>query len=395
MKVALVHDWYTVSAGGEKVMRAILNSFTDKSYLRENPFTSDWEKIEADKISIFSLIDFLSKSDREYLLNGRSINASFIQHFPFAKQLYRNYLPFYRKAIESLDLSRFDLIVSSSSSVAKGVKKKPGQIHVCYCHTPIRYAWDLQDQYLELMNPMLKPFTFYIKYELAKLRKWDLETQSRVDHFLASSGFIAERIKRIYNRDAKVVYPPVDTDSFALAPKPRKDFYVTAGRLVPYKKMHVIAEAFRMMPDKKLFIIGDGPDRNAVKKYCNDNIVHLGYQPKDRMVKYIQEAKAFVLAAEEDFGITTVEAEACGTPIIAYKKGGYLETVVDGKTGVFFEHQTAKEIKDAVLQFESKEQDFLPDNIREQALKFAEKKFNSNFVKEVKRILHEKRGNAS
>ena len=395
MKVALVHDWYTVSAGGEKVMRAILNSFTDKSYLRENPFTSDWEKIEADKISVFSLIDFLSKSDREYLLNGRSINTSFIQHFPFAKLLYRNYLPFYRKAIESLDLSRFDLIVSSSSSVAKGVKKRPGQIHICYCHTPIRYAWDLQDQYLELMNPMLKPFTFYIKYELAKLRKWDLETQGRVDQFLASSGFIAERIKRIYNRDATVVYPPVDTDSFALAPKPRKDFYVTAGRLVPYKKMHVIAEAFRLMPDKKLFIIGDGPDRNVVKRYCNDNIVHLGYQPKDRMVKYIQEAKAFVLAAEEDFGITTVEAEACGTPIIAYKKGGYLETVVDGKTGVFFENQTAKEIKDAVQQFESKEQDFLPENIRQQALKFAEKKFNTNFVREVKRILHEKRGNAS
>jgi glycosyltransferase involved in cell wall biosynthesis len=216
-----------------------------------------------------------------------------------------------------------------------------------------------------------------------------------VDHFLASSGFIAERIKRIYNRDATVVYPPVDTDSFALAPKPRKNFYVTAGRLVPYKKMHVISEAFRLMPDKKLFIIGDGPDRNTVKKYCNDNIVHLGYQPKDRMVKYIQEAKAFVLAAEEDFGITTVEAEACGTPIIAYKKGGYLETVADGKTGVFFENQTAKEIKDAVMQFESKEQDFLPENIRQQALKFAEKNFNTNFVKEVKRILHEKSGNAS
>lgn len=390
MKVALVHDWYTVSAGGEKVMRAILNSFKDKSYLRDNPFTSDWQKIEADKISVFSLIDFLSHADKEYLLNGRTVNTSFIQHFPFAKQLYRNYLPFYIKAIESLDLSRFDLIVSSSSSVAKGVKKLPHQIHICYCHTPIRYAWDLEDQYLELMNPMLKPFKLYIKYELAKLRKWDLETQSRVDHFLASSGFIAERIKRIYNRDATVVYPPVDTDSFALAPKPRKEFYVTAGRLVPYKKMHVIAEAFQKMPDKKLYIIGDGPDRNAVKKYCGENVIHLGYQPKERMVKYIQEAKAFVLAAEEDFGITTVEAQACGTPIVAFKKGGYLETVIEGKTGVFFEHQTVQDIQAAVQLFEQTENNFVPEQIRTHALDFTEKNFNARFVNEVKRITHGK-----
>lgn len=391
MKVALVHDWYTVSAGGEKVMRAILNSFKDKSYLRDNPFTSDWEKIEVDKISVFSLIDFLSQPDKEYLLNGRSVNTSFIQHFPFAKHLYRNYLPFYIKAIESLDLSRFDLIVSSSSSVAKGVKKLPHQTHICYCHTPIRYAWDLQNQYLELMNPLLKPFTFYIKYELSKLRKWDLETQNRVDHFLASSGFIAERIKRIYDRDATVVYPPVDTDSFALAPKPRKDFYVTAGRLVPYKKMHVIAEAFQKMPDKKLFIIGDGPDRNAVKKYCGDNVIHLGYQPKDRMVKYIQEAKAFVLAAEEDFGITTVEAQACGTPIIAFKKGGYLETVVEGKTGVFFENQSVEDIQEAVRTFERTEDEFLPENIRAHSLDFTEKNFNTRFVGQVKKVLNDRK----
>lgn len=390
MKIALVHDWYTVSAGGEKVVRAILNSFTDKSYLRDNPATADWQKIEADKISVFSLIDFLSDSDREYLLNGRSINTSFIQHLPYAKRFYRSYLPFYIKAIERLDLSRYDVIISSSSSVAKGVKKRKGQIHICYCHSPIRYAWDLQEQYLSQMNFAFKLVAPYIKFVLKKIRKWDLETQNRVDYFIANSHFIAERIKRIYGRDSTVIYPPVDTTSFALAPKPRKNFFVTAGRLVPYKKTHLIAEAFQQMPDKKLFIIGDGPDKNLVKKYCTGNVVHLGFLPKEEMVKYIQEAKAFVLAAEEDFGITTIEAQACGTPVIAYKKGAYLETVLDGKTGLFFENQTSLDIKSAVLQFEKDEEKFEPEIIRNQALNFTETNFNANFVNEVNSILHER-----
>ncbi len=388
MKIALVHDWFTVSAGGEKVVRAMLNSFTDKSYLYENSSTKYWQKIEADKISVFSLIDFLNDEDREYLLNGRGINASFIQHLPYARKFYRSYLPFYIKAIERLDLSRYDVIISSSSSVAKGVKKREGQIHICYCHSPIRYAWDLQEQYLEQLHPLLKLFLPYIKYQLKKIRKWDLETQSRVDDFIANSKFIAERIKRNYNRNSTVIYPPVDTNSFALNTSPRKDFYVTAGRLVPYKKMHIIAEAFQKMPDKKLFIIGDGPDRNLVQKYCGKNVVHLGFLPKEKMAEYIRQAKAFVLAAEEDFGITTIEAQSCGTPIIALKRGAYLETVIEGKTGVFFETQTASDIQKAVLKFEENEDKFRPETIREQALNFTEEIFNANFVNEVKRVLN-------
>lgn len=388
MKVALVHDWYNVSAGGEKVMRAILNSFTDKSYPHESPFASDWEKITVDQIDVYSLIDFLRKTDRQYLLNGRKVNTTFLQHFPFAKTYYRNYLPFFKAATQSIDLSGYDLIISSSAAVSKNVRKQKGQIHICYCHTPIRYAWDLEEAYLQHLNPILKPFTFLIKWVLSSLRKWDLTSTPNVDYFLANSAFVAERIKRIYNRDAAIVYPPVDTNSFALAGLPRKDFYVTAGRLVPYKNVELIAEAFSKMPDKTLYIIGDGPDKHKVAKYAGKNVVLLGYQPKDRMVKYIQQAKAFILAAEEDFGITTVEAQSCGTPIIAYQKGGYLETVVDGKTGVFFENQSAQSICDAVHHFERNQRAFEPQQIRENALQFSEHIFNKHFVSHVKKVLY-------
>jgi glycosyltransferase involved in cell wall biosynthesis len=396
MKVALVHDWYNVSAGGEKVMRAILNSFNDKSYTKDSPFTSDWEKIDVEKVSVFSLIDFLNLTDRQYLLNGRYANTSFIEYLPLAKTYYRNYLPFFIKATNSFDLSLFDVIVSSSAAVSKNVKKRPGQIHICYCHTPIRYAWDMEDDYLKHLNPLLRPVKFIIRSVLAKLRKWDIENTPNVDHFLANSHFVAERIKRIYNRDAVVVYPPVDTASFALAGLPRKNFYVTAGRLVSYKNVELIAEAFKNMPDKKLYIIGSGPDKDKIATFASDNIIMLGYQPKDRMVKYIQEAKAFILAAEEDFGITTVEAQSCGTPIIAYKKGGYLETVVDGKTGVFFAEQTHQSIMAAVTFFENNQHQFIPETIRENALRFSEKTFNQKFVAQVKTVLYEnKLGQAS
>lgn len=388
MKVALVHDWYSVSAGGEKVMRAILNSFREKGLTKESPFTSDWEKIDVDQIEVFSLIDFLSDSDRQYLLNGRSVHTTFIQHLPFARTQYRSYLPFFKRAVQSIDLSGFDLIVSSSAAVSKNVRKQPGQIHISYCHTPIRYAWDMEDEYLKHLGPLMRPFKFVIKSVLASLRKWDLQHTPSVDYFLANSHFVAERIKRIYGREATVVYPPVDTDSFALADHQRKNFYVTAGRLVPYKNVAIIAEAFKKMPDKKLYIIGDGPERASVQKFTGDNVVLLGYQPKDRMVKYIQEAKAFILAAEEDFGITTVEAQSCGTPIIAYQKGGYLETVVDGKTGLFFQTQSVQDIIDAVQRFEQTPENFLPVQIRENALLFSEKIFNKNFVAQVKKVVY-------
>lgn len=388
MKIALVHDWYSVSAGGEKVMRAILNSFRDKSYPKENPLTSDWEKIDVDKIEVFSLIDFLNKTDRQYLLNGRKVRTSFIQHFPLARKFYRNYLPFFKAAINSFDLSDFDVIISSSAAVSKNVKKRPGQIHICYCHTPIRYAWDLESEYLSLLNPALKPFSFIIRSVLASLRKWDLANTPGVDHFLANSDFVAERIQRIYGRQATVVYPPVDTTSFALNTAPRKNFYVTAGRLVPYKHVATIAEAFKAMPDKTLYIIGDGPEKNKVARFAGENVVLLGYQPKDRMVKYIQEANAFILAAEEDFGITTVEAQSCGTPIIAYRKGGYLETVVDGSTGLFFNKQTPEDIKESVERFEAIHDNFKPHQIRENALRFSEKVFNHLFVAQVKHVIY-------
>lgn len=388
MKIAIVHDWFNVSAGGEKVARAMLNSFKDNSYIKESALTADWEKIEVDQVSVFSLIDFLNLTDRQYLLNGRYSNTSFLQYFPLAKKFYRNYLPFFISATDSLNLSRFDIIISSSAAVSKNVQKRKGQIHICYCHTPIRYAWDLEDEYLKHLNPLLRPGKLFIKYVLKQLRKWDLERTDNVDYFIANSHFVAERIKRIYKRDSIVIYPPVDTQSFAISPSPRKSVYVTAGRLVPYKNVDLIAKAFAQMPDKTLYIIGTGPERNKIAKIAGNNITMLGYQPRDRMVKYIQEAKAFILAAEEDFGITTVEAQSCGTPIIAYKKGGYLETVVEGKTGVFFEQQTPESIASAIQYFDQNKELFKPERIRENALQFSERLFNQQFVATVKSIIN-------
>jgi len=389
MKVAIVHDWFNVSAGGEKVARAILNSFKDNSYTRESPLTKDWEKIDTERVAVFSLIDFLNRTDRQYLLNGRYSNTTFLQYYPFAKRFYRNYLPLFIRAANSINLSRFDIIVSSSAAVSKNVKKRPGQIHICYCHTPIRYAWDLEDEYLKNLNPILSPIKFLIRKVLKSLRKWDMENTPNVDYFIANSEFVAERIKRIYGRESAVVYPPVDTRSFSISNTPRKDFYVTAGRLVSYKNVDLIVKAFRNMPNKKLYIIGDGPERAKIENIASDNIVLLGYQPKDRMIKYIQEAKAFILAAEEDFGITTVEAQSCGTPIIAYKKGGYLETVIDGKTGIFFEKQTPESIMKAIALFEQNAGGFLPETIRENALRFSEKTFNTNFVSHVNKAIYD------
>ena len=254
-------------------------------------------------------------------------------------------------------------------------------MHVCYCHTPIRYAWDLEEQYLKAVSFKLRLFYPYIKHTLKKLREWDLTTLPRVNHFIASSHFIAERISRIYKRKSTVIYPPVDTESFRIGTDgKREDYYLTAGRLVSYKKKDTIAQAFKMMPDKKLVIIGDGPELDIIRRLTDQNIIHLGYQPKEKLVHYFQNAKAFIIAAEEDFGITTVEAQACGTPVIALRKGGYLETVIENKTGLFFDEQSPESIREAVIEFESKQHLFSAQQVRENALAYSEIVFNHKFV---------------
>jgi len=361
MKKALVHDWFSVYAGAEKCVES---------------FTNIWDDFE-----IYSLIDFLSDEDREIILKGKNVKTSFIQSLPFSKKKYRNYLPFFPMAIEQHDLSKYDVILSSSHAVAKGVLTHSNQLHISYVHTPIRYAWDLYHQYLRESGLDTGLKGKLAKYFLHKIRMWDISTINRVDHYIANSNYIARRIKKIYGKESTVIYPPVDVEKFKLHEE-KEDFYLTASRMVPYKKIDLIVEAFSKT-DKKLIVIGTGPDMEKIKSFAKNNVEFLGFASDKVLLAYMQKAKAFVFAAEEDFGIIPVEAQACGTPVIAFGKGGALETVVDNETGIFFHEQTADSIIEAVHNFEK--QKFDTKIIRKNAEKFSVAIFEKKYSKFVEK----------
>ncbi|MCO6500417.1 MAG: glycosyltransferase [Vicingus serpentipes] len=369
MKIAFVHDWFTVNGGAEKVAKSILEALR-----------------EAD---IYCLFDFFKEEDRLVILKRKSTYTSFLQYFPFVKKLYRNYLPFYPKAIESFDLSQYDLIISSSFAVAKSVKVKENQIHISYCHSPMRYIWDMKEQYIkDIKSPIKKKFAEKI---FNTMSVWDKETSTRVTHFIANSNFIAERIQNCYNRSSTVLHPPVDTDFFTLGDNIKKeDYFIVVSRLVPYKKVKLIAEAFRHLPHEKLIVIGDGPELKELPQLPNTK--YLGFVEKVEMKKYLQNSKAVILAAIEDFGISSLEAQACGIPVLALRKGGYLETVIEEKTGLFFDNQQISDIVAIIKKFNQLEEKFDPNEIREHALFFGEKKFIQNFKVEVNNIIKEKNG---
>lgn len=363
MRIAIVSEWLTVYAGAEKVLEQLIKCFP-----------------EAD---LFSICDFIKEEDRAFL-NYKKVTTTFIQRLPFARKMYRNYLPLMPLAIEQLDLSKYDLIISSSHAVAKGVLTGPDQIHISYVHSPIRYAWDLQHQYLKEsgLNNGIK--ALFVKWLLHKIRIWDYRTANGVDHFIVNSNFIGRRVKKIYGRESTVIHPPVATQDFTMLDK-KKDYYLTASRMVPYKKIDLIVEAFSKMPDKELIVVGTGPDYQKIKSFASSNITLLGYQPFDELKKLMQNAKAFVFAAEEDFGIAPVEAQACGTPVIAFGKGGALETVIDGVTGVFYHEQTVLSLISAVQKFEMSE-GFEPQQCRDNAEFFSEE----NFRNKITQLINEK-----
>ncbi|MFP4486777.1 MAG: glycosyltransferase [Campylobacterales bacterium] len=362
MEVAIVHDWLVTDAGAEKVLRAMLDVFPDAE--------------------VFSLVDFLDKKQRDDVLLGKHANTSFIQKLPFAKKHFRNYLPLFPKAIESFDLSGYDLVISSSWAVAKGVKTTKNQNHICMCYTPIRYAWDLYDEYTFSLPFGKKQIVQSI---LAYIRWWDKKSIYRVNSFIAISDFIAERIKRTYSRDSCVIYPPVDVGSFTLC-EDKEDFYLAASRLVPYKKTSLIVEAFTIMPEKRLVVIGEGEELEYIKKIATPNIKILGYRSKDVLIEYMQKAKGFVYAAVEDFGIVPIEAQACGTPVIALDKGGTAETVIDGVNGVHFSKQTKEDISVAIERFET--MSFDSKKISEDAHRFSVQRFKKEFEEFVVKSLN-------
>ena len=367
MKKALIHDWFSTYAGAEKCIES---------------FTNIWNDFE-----IYGLIDFLSGADRDKILKGKCAHTSFIQKLPFAKDKYRNYLPLFPLAIEQFDLSGYDVVLSSSHAVAKGVLTHSNQLHISYMHTPIRYAWDLYHQYLyeSGLNHGLKGIL--AKYFLHKIRLWDVSTANRVDHYIANSHYIARRIKKAYGKSSDVIYPPVDIDKFALR-ESKSDFYLTASRMVPYKKIDLIVEAFSQT-DKKLLVIGDGPDMGKIKSKASKNIELLGFADDKTMADLMGQAKAFVFAAEEDFGITPVEAQACGTPVICFGRGGALETVREGISGLYFMEQNIRELLATVDKFEQSYDKFEPIKIRENSLKFSRTRFESEIKSYVEKKYEE------
>lgn len=362
-KVAIIHDWLVTYAGAERVLEQLLLLFPDAD--------------------VFTLVDFLPDADRS-ILNGRKVTTSFIQKLPFARKRYRQYLPLMPLAVEQFDLSSYSLVISSSHAVAKGVITGPAQRHISYVHSPMRYAWDLQHQYLRESGLEKGIKGFIAKYLLHRLRLWDMRTANGVDVFVANSQFIAQRIWKVYRRESQVVYPPVYVQVFTPSDD-KEDFYVTASRMVPYKKIDIIVEAFKQMPTKKLVVIGDGPDFdkiNRIAKGCS-NIQLLGFQPFNVLKENLQRAKGFVFAAEEDFGISPVEAQACGTPVIAYGKGGVLETVQSGVTGLFFNEQTPEAIISAITDFE--QDSWSAQSCRNQAELFSREHFQKEMLSVIGR----------
>lgn len=360
MRIAIIHDWLVVYAGAEKVLEQLIKCYPDAD--------------------IFSTVDFLDQKDRGFL-SGKTVKTSFIQNLPFARKNYRNYLPLMPLAVELFDLSKYDLVISSSHAIAKGVITSPSQLHVCYCHTPIRYAWDLMHQYLHESNAISGVKRLIYSWLLHKIKIWDLRTANSVDIFIANSKFISKRIYKYYRRESTVIYPPVSL--YAPDPEAEKgDYYITMSRMVPYKKIPLIIEAFKKLPQKKLVVIGDGPDYEKCKKLAGKNVQLLGWQSFEAVRKNLTNAKAFIFAAEEDFGIVPVEAQACGIPVIAYGRGGTRESLIpfqDGHenspTGILFDHQAVDSIIASINLFERNEEKFTAHSCIKNAENFSDERF--------------------
>lgn len=381
MKKALVHDWYTVYGGAERCVES---------------FTNIWDDFDH-----FSLVDDLSDENRKIILKGKSTTNSFIQKMPFGKSKYRNYLPLFPLAIEQFDLGDYEVIISSSSSVAKGVLTRPDQLHISYVYSPVRYAWDLYHQYLRESALHRGIKGFLAKYFLHRLRLWDYATANRPDHYIAISKYVAKRIKKIYNKEALVIYPPVDTKSFNIS-NITEEYYITCSRMVPYKKIDLIVAAFSRT-DKRLIVIGEGPDYDKIKKLATPNIELLGFLEKNKVLSLVKKAKAFIFAAEEDFGIAPIEAQAAGVPVIAFGKGGILETIngqfpatnpeMGNSTGVFFEHQNTDSLLDAVAFFEKNIDSFDKERTRQNAQRFSIERFESEFKQTIEKLYNNWKNN--
>jgi glycosyltransferase involved in cell wall biosynthesis len=343
--VAVVHEWLLDYAGSERVLAQILEVLP-----------------QAD---LYSLID---RPDDELraAIPRRARGTTFLQALPRPRRWLRYYVPLMPLAIRSLDLSSYDLIVSSSHAVAKGVRKRPGQFHLSYVHTPMRYAWDLREEYLRAAGLDKGPLGWAARAALERLRRWDERSAQGVDLLLANSSHVAARIRRAYGREAEVLHPPVDLEGFALEER-KEDFYLTVSR-----RVDLLLEAFAALPERRLVVIGDGPEMSRLQAAASPNVRLMGRVPTEEVKKQMQRARAFLFAGIEDFGIVMAEAQACGTPVIAFAQGGAAD-IVRHDTGLLFEQQSAEALLDALRRFEQRE--FVPARCRENALRFGTVRF--------------------
>jgi glycosyltransferase involved in cell wall biosynthesis len=357
VRVAIVHDWLYTIGGAEQVLAGMMRCYP-----------------QAD---VFCLFDFLTDAERS-VIGISTVRTSFLQRMPKMRSKHRLYLPLMPIAIEQFDLSAYDLVLSSSYAVAKGVLTGPDQIHVSYVHSPMRYAWDLQHQYLRESNLERGVRSVFARLLLHSMRMWDVRTAHGVNTYVANSHFIARRIEKTYGQRAEVVYPPVRVPQSPPRSGKREGF-LAVSRLVPYKNMHIIVEAFRALPDETLTVVGDGPEMRRLRTMAGPNVTLLGHVRDSEVQRLQASARALIFAGEEDFGITMAEAQGHGTPVIALGRGGAREIVVEegsSPTGLFFDQPTPEAIAEAVRRFILADVRFTPDNCHANALRFAEERFD-------------------
>jgi glycosyltransferase involved in cell wall biosynthesis len=359
MKTAIVHDWLTGMRGGEKVLEVLCELYPS-----------------ADLITLLH-----NKGSLSQTIEKMNIQTSFIDKLPFKEKKYRNYLPLFPAAIESINFNKYDLIISTSHCVAKGAKPNKNALHICYCHTPMRYVWEMYDEYFGKDKAGLLTRAAMIIFA-PYLRKWDVQTSNRVHHFIANSHYVAARIKNYYNREADVIYPPVDASIFHLSEKD-ENYFLIVSALVPYKKVQIAVEAFNKTGEK-LLIVGTGPESDKLKSIAKNNIEFLGWRDNSELANLYAGCRALIFPGIEDFGIVPLEAMACGKPVIAFGQGGALETIIaDGeiRTGVFFYNQTSDDLVKSLGGFD--QLIFDPYKIREHALKFDRVLFKEKLKKYI------------
>jgi len=362
MKVALVHYWLVTMRGGEKVLESLCKMFPQAD-IYTNVYNPD------------------AVSD---IIKSHKVYTTKVNKYPFAKKLYQKYMPFMPKALMDLDLTGYDLIISSESGPAKGVCPAPDAFHICYCHTPMRYLWDMYHEYFRKSNPIVK---FFMKKMIPSLRLWDVTSSNLVDCFVANSHYVAARIKRYYQRDAKIIYPPCAIEKYLENPRNPQDFYIFFGQLVGYKRADLAIEAC-IKSGRKIVVIGDGKSKKAAE-YCKSGLVTFTGRVSDQAIAdYLSKAKALLFPGIEDFGIIPVEANAAGCPVIAYKKGGALDSVKENVTGLFFEEQTVDSLIECIDKFEKNEANFSDRNAY---AKHVQQFSEAEFIKGINSILQEKK----